>query len=225
MSAPRGDAPAWVSVALLPLVNVTLAFIVAGLIVALIGESPWEAVQLLIGGALGSAEAIGYTLYYATSLIFTGLAVAVAFHAGLFNIGGEGQAYVGGLGVGLVVLALDDVLPSILLIPAAIAFGCSPLPVQRLCWGAAAIQISAANISFRSAFVIASMRLALPPAMRMRGTVGPPSSCRLRLRACHLRTWLMTNSAPCQVARPMCPHTGETWSGPTGGCRGESRCM
>lgn len=123
MSAPRGDAPAWVSVALLPLVNVTLAFIVAGLIVALIGESPWEAVQLLIGGALGSAEAIGYTLYYATSLIFTGLTVAVAFHAGLFNIGGEGQAYVGGLGVGLVVLALDDVLPGILLIPAAIAFG------------------------------------------------------------------------------------------------------
>ena len=123
MSAPRGDAPAWVSVALLPLVNVTLAFIVAGLIVALIGESPWEAVQLLIGGALGSAEAIGYTLYYATSLIFTGLAVAVAFHAGLFNIGGEGQAYVGGLGVGLVVLALDDVLPGILPIPAAIGAG------------------------------------------------------------------------------------------------------
>ena len=123
MSTARGDAPAWVSVALLPLVNVSLAFLVAGLIVALIGESPWEAVKILIWGALGSAEAIGYTLFYATSLIFTGLAVAVAFHAGLFKIGGEGQAYIGGLGVGLVVLALDDMLPGVLLIPIAIACG------------------------------------------------------------------------------------------------------
>ena len=63
--------------------------------------------RLLVDGALGSPEAIGYTLYYATNFIFTGLAVAVAFHAGLFNIGGEGQAYIGGLGCGLVVLALD----------------------------------------------------------------------------------------------------------------------
>ena len=46
----------------------------------------------------------GYTLYYATNFIFTGLAVSVAFHARLFNIGGEGQAMVGGLGVALVLL-------------------------------------------------------------------------------------------------------------------------
>ena len=54
------------------------------------------------GRAARSARpsAIGYTLYYATNFIFTGLAVAVAFHAGLFNIGGEGQAYIGGLGCG-----------------------------------------------------------------------------------------------------------------------------
>ena len=55
---------------------------------------------MLIEGAFGYGEGIGYTLYYATNFIFTGLAVAVAFHAGLFNIGGEGQAYIGGLGVG-----------------------------------------------------------------------------------------------------------------------------
>jgi general nucleoside transport system permease protein len=116
-------APAWVSVALLPAVNVTLAFLVAGLIVTLIGEDPIEAVKILLSGALGSAEAIGYTLYYTTSLIFTGLAVAVAFHAGLFNIGGEGQAYVGGLGVGVVVLALDSILPGWLLIVAAVFCG------------------------------------------------------------------------------------------------------
>ena len=51
-------------------------------------------------------KSIGYTLYYTTNFIFTGLAVAVAFHAGLFNIGGEGQAYIGGLGCGLAILAL-----------------------------------------------------------------------------------------------------------------------
>ena len=41
-------------------------------------------------------EGLGFLLYYATNFIFTGLAVAVAFHAGLFNIGGEGQAYMAG---------------------------------------------------------------------------------------------------------------------------------
>jgi general nucleoside transport system permease protein len=110
-----------------PIANVTLALTVAALIIALIGEDPREAVAILIVGAFGSAEAIGYTLYYTTSLVFTGLAVAVAFHAGLFNIGGEGQAYFGGLGAALVVLALDGTLPGWLLIPLAIlgsaAFG------------------------------------------------------------------------------------------------------
>ena len=74
------------------------------------------------GGRARSArrEAIGYTLYYATNFIFTGLAVAVAFHAGLFNIGGEGQAYLGGLGCGLAMLAFDRFLPALVLIPLAI---------------------------------------------------------------------------------------------------------
>ena len=53
-------------------------------------------------GALGSLKGWGYLLYYATNFIFTGLAVAVAFHAGLFNIGAEGQAYIAGLGAGTV---------------------------------------------------------------------------------------------------------------------------
>ena len=65
------------------------------------------------------AEAIGYTLFYATNFIFTGLAVAIAFHCGLFNIGGEGQAYVDGLGVALVCLYFDA-LPFILILPLAI---------------------------------------------------------------------------------------------------------
>ncbi len=117
----------WLSALALPLVNVALAFAVSALVVLAIGESPVEALSILVTGAVGSSEAIGYTLFYATNLIFTGLAVAVAFHAGLFNIGGEGQAYVGGLGIAVVCLALDDTLPGFLLIPLAVlgagAFG------------------------------------------------------------------------------------------------------
>ena len=76
--------------------------------------------MILVDGAFGSGQNIGYTLFYATNFIFTGLAVAVAFHAGLFNIGGEGQAYIGGLGVALVCLSLDAIFPWWLTFPLAI---------------------------------------------------------------------------------------------------------
>jgi len=72
-----------------------------------IGKDPVEAVKIMVTGALGSSYGWGYTLYYATNFIFTGLCVAVAFHARMFNIGGEGQAMLGGLGVALVCLAVD----------------------------------------------------------------------------------------------------------------------
>ncbi|MEQ9329047.1 MAG: ABC transporter permease [Rhodospirillales bacterium] len=120
MTPNSGELPRWVDIAAIPIINLLLAFAVAGLIVLAIGESPLEVVEVLVYGAFGFEEAIGYTFYYATNFIFTGLAVAVAFHAGLFNIGGEGQAYIGGLGVGLICLAFDHILPGIVLIPIAI---------------------------------------------------------------------------------------------------------
>jgi len=115
--------PAWIDVGVLPLINVCLAFVVSAFVILLIGESPLEAVQYIITGAFGYDEGIGYTLYYATNFIFTGLAVSIAFHAGLFNIGGEGQAYIGGLGVGLMCLSLDSFMPWWALLPFAIAAG------------------------------------------------------------------------------------------------------
>ena len=108
--------PRWADLALVPLINVAAAFAIAGLVVLAIGENPLEATRLLIAGSLGSTEAIGFTLYYATNFIVTGLAVAVAFQAGLFNIGGEGQAYVAGLGVALVCLNFGT-LPAYALVP------------------------------------------------------------------------------------------------------------
>jgi len=77
-----------------PLVAVLAAFVVGGIIVLLIGDSPFEAFRHLIGNSFGSLNDIGYMLFIATPLIFTGLAVAVAFRCGLLNIGAEGQLYV-----------------------------------------------------------------------------------------------------------------------------------
>lgn len=118
MAASR-KLPAWADYGLLPLLNLSLAFAVSGLVVVALGESPLQAVRTLVYGAFGYGEAVGYTLYYATNLIFTGLAVAIAFHTGLFNIGGEGQAYLGGLGLGLVAVHLGH-LPGIVSIPLAV---------------------------------------------------------------------------------------------------------
>jgi len=98
--------PRWVDIALIPFINLALALLVSALVIALIGENPAEAMGVMVRGAVGSAYGWGYTLYYATNFIFTGLAVAVAFHARMFNIGGEGQAALGGLGVALVCLAI-----------------------------------------------------------------------------------------------------------------------
>ncbi|NQV98812.1 MAG: ABC transporter permease [Rhodospirillales bacterium] len=117
MSQASTTLPRWIDIGLIPLINVLMALLVSGAIILMIGENPIEAVQIMLVGALGYEEGIGYTLYYTTNFIFTGLAVAVAFHAGLFNIGGEGQAYIGGLGAGLFLLMADSSLPSILLLP------------------------------------------------------------------------------------------------------------
>lgn len=109
--------PRWADLALLPLLNLLLALLVAALVVLLIGQSPTEVIGVLIKGAFGSQRGISYTLYYATSFIFTGLAVALAFHGGLFNIGGEGQAIMGGLGAGLLALWLSPHLGPWLMLP------------------------------------------------------------------------------------------------------------
>ena len=126
MSAAPIELPRWADTALVPLVSVAAALAVSGLVVIGIGESPLEATALLLRGALGSAEGIGFTLYYTTNFIFTGLAVAVAFHAGLFNIGGEGQATIAGIFAALACLWLAP-LPGLMLVPLAILAAAPPI--------------------------------------------------------------------------------------------------
>lgn len=119
MSAPAAALPWWAEYVLLPLLNLALALLLAACVVLAAGSNPLAAMQALARGAFGDAEAVGYTLYYATDMVFAGLAVAVAFHAGLFNIGVEGQASLAGLGAALVCLGLPG-LPGWLLAPLAI---------------------------------------------------------------------------------------------------------
>jgi simple sugar transport system permease protein len=119
--------PRWATGFVLPLLNLLSALLVAALVIYALGESPAESMVILAKSAFLSPEGLGYTLFYATTFIFTALAVSMAVQAGLFNIGGEGQLYIGGLGMGLVVLAFDNLLPGWLLIPLALlgaaAFG------------------------------------------------------------------------------------------------------
>jgi len=120
MSTASVPLPNWISYGLMPLLNIMTAFLISGLVVWSIGEDPFAALNLLVQGALGRGDAIGFTLFYTTSFIFTGLAVAVAFHAGLFNIGAEGQAYVGGLGAAIVAMSLDHYVPWYVTMPFAV---------------------------------------------------------------------------------------------------------
>lgn len=114
-----------------PLAAVFLAFVVGAIIVLLIKDNPIETYRILLANSFGSVKDIGWTLFYATPLIFTGLAVAVAFRCGLFNIGAEGQLYVASFATawvgikfgGTVVDKVDwswTSLPAILLVPLCI---------------------------------------------------------------------------------------------------------
>ena len=114
--SPAPPLPRWADVVLLPAVCLAVALLVAGGVAAAVGQDPINVLVVLVKGAFGTPRGISYTLYYATTFIFTGLAVAVAFHGGLFNIGAEGQAMMGGLGTALMALWLGPALPGWVLI-------------------------------------------------------------------------------------------------------------
>ena len=122
-STPTTGLPRWVDVVVLPAFSLALALAAAGAVSMAVGFDPAQVLMLLIKGAFGSRAGIGYTLYYATTFVFTGLAVAVAIHGGLFNIGAEGQATMGGLAVGVMALAGAAHLPPVLLLPALVLAG------------------------------------------------------------------------------------------------------
>lgn len=115
----KTELPRWATGFVLPVLNLMSALLVAALVIHLLGESPSESLRILVDSAILDPEGLAYTLFYASTFIFAGLAVSIAMQAGLFNIGAEGQMYIGGLGLTWAVLALDAHLPGILMIPLA----------------------------------------------------------------------------------------------------------
>lgn len=116
---------------LFPLIAVVAAFIVGGIVVLLIGDDPIQTYKLLIGSALSWPDGIGYTLFYATPLIFTGLAVSVALRCGLLNIGAEGQLYIAAFVTAWVGITFAN-LSGWLLVPLA----CLAAILTGAAWGA-----------------------------------------------------------------------------------------
>jgi simple sugar transport system permease protein len=153
MSRPI-ELPRWLDLFVLPLVNLAMAFAVSAVVLVTIGQDPVQVLALLVKGAFGSRSGISYTLYYTTTFVFTGLAVAVAFHAGLFNIGGEGQAMMGGLGAGLIALGFGQALPAWLLLPlmvlTAMVFGMlwAAVPGALQAWRGSHIVITTIMFNF-----------------------------------------------------------------------------
>src|SRR5262250_3961973 len=114
-----------------PLIAVVAAFLVGGVIVWMVGDSPLLVYELFLTSAFGTVDGIGYTLFYATPLIFTGLAVAVAFRCGLLNIGAEGQLTIAAFATAWVGIEFAH-LPSWLLVP----LGCIVAVASGAMWGA-----------------------------------------------------------------------------------------
>lgn len=99
-----------------PLIAVALALLAGAMFVAAIGEDPLAIYALMLRETVGTSYGIGQTLFKATPLVFCGLAVAVGFRAGLFNIGVEGQLTLAAFAAALVGARWAD-WPAALLLP------------------------------------------------------------------------------------------------------------
>ncbi|MDR3436178.1 MAG: ABC transporter permease [Telmatospirillum sp.] len=106
-----------------PIGAVVVSLALAGILIAAAGAPVWEAYQRLFLGAFGSRLAVTETLTRTTPLILTGLAAAVAFRARLWNIGGEGQFYVGALAAAALGSEAGLQLPGYALVPVLMIAG------------------------------------------------------------------------------------------------------
>jgi general nucleoside transport system permease protein len=117
--------------AIVPVLAVLVALLIGAVIIAISGVDPLKAYGALLRGGLGNARAIGRTLEKATPLIFGGLAISLAFKAGLFNIGAQGQLLFGAILAGFVGYAITG-LPAVVHIPLALLIG----GLMGALWGA-----------------------------------------------------------------------------------------
>ncbi|MFN0113835.1 MAG: ABC transporter permease [Paracoccaceae bacterium] len=199
--------PPWADAILVPLISLIIAFFISGLVIWAIGENPFTAMGIMVSGAVGSAYGWGYTLYYATNFMFTGLAVAVAFHASQFNIGGEGQATLGGLGVAVALLFIPWPHWSIALLAASLAaalFGAAWALIPAWLQAKRGSHIVITTIMFNF-IAFALMNYALNKWLKPTGSMDPSSArfpAEVRLPSFHDLPFLgemFTKSAPANV--------------------------
>ena len=118
----RGEAPKRLS-AIVPLVSVAAALFFGALFLLATGYSPWDTYTNMVSDSFGSSRGLTDTLALSTVLICTGIAAAFAFQMNVYNIGGEGQLYLGMIGGAWAGIALGDHLPSLIMVPLVLAFG------------------------------------------------------------------------------------------------------
>lgn len=94
-----------------PLLGLILGLCLSLSLVSLAGENPIHVLEILMKSSFGSVYDLGLTLFYTTSFIFTGLSVCIAFHAGLFNIGAEGQLTIATLMAAWTGIYLNQIQP------------------------------------------------------------------------------------------------------------------
>jgi simple sugar transport system permease protein len=115
--------PRWLTEGVvIPLASVVAGIVVAGLFVLASGSDPVAAMSALFQGAVTNQDALPETLVTTTPYLLVGLGLALGFRAGLFNIGAEGQFYVGALAGTFAGYSIRG-LPGILEIPIALACG------------------------------------------------------------------------------------------------------
>ena len=103
---------------LLPsVIALAVALVVGDILILIFGESPLAVYRLLLEGTWGNAYGLGQVLYKATTLIFTGLAVASGVRAGLFTIAAESQLAAGGFAAAMTGLLLPAGVPNLIAIP------------------------------------------------------------------------------------------------------------
>ena len=174
-----------------PLVALLVSIVVGDLLILAVGQSPGAVYRLMLEGTWGNAYGFGQVLYKATTLICTGLAVAVGLRAGLFNIGAEGQLAAGGLGAALVGLALPAGTSALVAVPlctiaalcAGGAVGFVP-GVLRAKWGAHEV-IATIMLNF---IVLAFLSWTMSTRLRVPETLHTPAIHAGALP--RLATWL-----------------------------------
>lgn len=158
-------------------INLAVALMLGGLLVAAVGADPMAALRVVYNGAFGNISGLSYTFYYATNYIFAGLAFAVAAQAGQFNIGAEGQAYIAGLGTGLACLAMPGVpwwaaLPIVIVVSGLFGAGWAFIPAMMEARRGSHLIITTIMFNFLASLV---MTFVIVNLLRVPGSAIPSS--------------------------------------------------